>query len=531
MSYANATVRSTLGVVLRNIAPIVVACALTNCSRPVGPAQLQGSHANQSAQVVTAPKIWDDNELATWAVPVAGLGVPPSFLSEREYYALPVDNLRTYPVYHPDYEPDGYRAWLKKQGPQPLIMPEKLKTESDWISAGKQVFEQLDIAISRTDDPIVLDHFSDAAAIDFYRDEHGDVLDKNGVILTYRWVVDTDNKLKISLSSCSSCHTQLMPDGSLLAGAPSNYDLSFSPAADFLLAKLKKSTVSEGENFYAQFGVPWREDDIHARFREMSDEDLKTFRTLESGGVVGSYFARFNGSPFFTTRMGDLIGVKDYRYLETTATHLNRGPADIARYCTLVEFADVGAFGSHHMVTPEGVLRVRPPDEAMYAMALYLYSLKPPPSPYPFNANAQRGKTIFESEGCNECHSPPTYTNNKLVAVPGFEPSMDDLQSDRLDISTRRVGTDPGLALQTRKGTGYYRIPSLRGAWYRISFEHSGSIGSLEDWFDPRRLRDDYVPSGWRGPGIKARAVPGHPFGHDLSDEDKAALIAFLRTL
>jgi hypothetical protein len=100
-----------------------------------------------------------------------------------------------------------------------------------------------------------------------------------------------------------------------------------------------------------------------------------------------------------------------------------------------------------------------------------------------------------------------------------------------LDVSNRRVGTDPGLALKTRKGTGYYKIPSLRGLWYRGLYEHSGSVSSLEDWFDPKRLRDDYVPSGWKGPGVKNRAVPGHPFGHDLSSEDKKALLAFLKTL
>jgi hypothetical protein len=54
---------------------------------------------------------------------------------------------------------------------------------------------------------------------------------------------------------------------------------------------------------------------------------------------------------------------------------------------------------------------------------------------------------------------------------------------------------------------------------------------SLEDWFDPKRLRDDYVPSGWKGPGVKTRAVKGHEFGLDLSAADKRALIAFLKTL
>jgi hypothetical protein len=47
-----------------------------------------------------------------------------------------------------------------------------------------------------------------------------------------------------------------------------------------------------------------------------------------------------------------------------------------------------------------------------------------------------------------------------------------------------------------------------------------------------RRLRDDYVPTGWKGPpGTKTRAVKGHELGLDLSADDKKALIAFLKTL
>lgn len=129
-----------------------------------------------------------------------------------------------------------------------------------------------------------------------------------------------------------------------------------------------------------------------------------------------------------------------------------------------------------------------------------------------------------------QCHTPPLYTNNKLVAATGFDPPEGALAIG-LDVIKRRVETDSGLALKTRKGTGYYKVPSLRGVWYRGLFEHSGSVASLEEWFDPKRLRDDYVPGGWKGPGIKTRAVPGHRFGLDLSEEDKKALIAFLRTL
>jgi hypothetical protein len=94
------------------------------------------------------------------------------------------------------------------------------------------------------------------------------------------------------------------------------------------------------------------------------------------------------------------------------------------------------------------------------------------------------------------------------------------------------VGTDPTLALKTRRGTGYYKVPSLKGVWYRGPLEHSGSVATLEDWFDPRRLRDDYVPTGFKGGGgVKTRAVKGHEFGLKLSAEDRKALIAFLKTL
>ena len=58
-------------------------------------------------------------------------------------------------------------------------------------------------------------------------------------------------------------------------------------------------------------------------------------------------FPRFNGSPFFINHMPDLIGVKDRKYLDATATHRNRGPEDIARYGILVTDADDGAIGPH----------------------------------------------------------------------------------------------------------------------------------------------------------------------------------------
>jgi hypothetical protein len=100
-----------------------------------------------------------------------------------------------------------------------------------------------------------------------------------------------------------------------------------------------------------------------------------------------------------------------------------------------------------------------------------------------------------------------------------------------LDVLNISVGTDPGLATKTRKGTGYYKIPSLKGLWYRGHYLHDGSAASLEEMFDPNRLKDDHVPGAWTPLGTKMRAIPGHPFALTLRDEEREQPIAFLRTL
>jgi hypothetical protein len=168
-------------------------------------------------------------------------------------------------------------------------------------------------------------------------------------------------------------------------------------------------------------------------------------------------------------------------------------------------------------------------DTQLYALARFIYSLTPPPNPNPFDDRAKRGQAVFTASGCARCHTPPLYTANALVPADGFTPPADHRK--KYDIIDARVGTDPTLTLQTRRGTGYYKIPSLKGVWYRGPLEHNGSVATLEDWFNPARLKDDYVPTGWVGVGVKTRAVKGHPFGLSLSADDRAALIAFLKTL
>ena len=74
----------------------------------------------QEPSEVVVPRLWDEAALEGWATPLVGLDGGPGFFTSEAYYAAPVDNLRTYPVYHPDFEPEGYRDALLARGPQPL---------------------------------------------------------------------------------------------------------------------------------------------------------------------------------------------------------------------------------------------------------------------------------------------------------------------------------------------------------------------------------------------------------------------------
>ena len=111
--------------------------------------------------LVRAPRIWDDQALKDWATPIAALGVRPGHYTTAEYYAVPGDNLKTYPVYRPDHEPPGYWEWLQKQKPQPLVDASKLRTREDWIKAGETAFQILDEPPVRTSDPAVIKTFRD----------------------------------------------------------------------------------------------------------------------------------------------------------------------------------------------------------------------------------------------------------------------------------------------------------------------------------------------------------------------------------
>src|SRR5882672_10513740 len=64
------------------------------------------------------PKTWDEQALAELEVPLADASRSPKHISAEEYYRIPVRPIyKTYPKYHPDKEPRGYREWIRRQEP------------------------------------------------------------------------------------------------------------------------------------------------------------------------------------------------------------------------------------------------------------------------------------------------------------------------------------------------------------------------------------------------------------------------------
>jgi hypothetical protein len=470
------------------------------------------------------PKTWDTQAIESFQLPLADSKLSIKLISSSYYYSIPVRPIyKSYAVYRPDREPRGYMDQLKRKEPQIIFDASKLKSEADWTQAGEMVFDApIEFVAGGT-------LYSEIRGMDWFIKNKVPITSE-GVMPSMRWVVREKGKVELGILACAHCHTRVMPDGSIIKAAQGNFpdDRAFGYEQRIAEAKAKNkdSVLKDFREFIRRsYGAPWIKDDASARADRMSVSELASVMEAISPGSC----ARQGTSPFYPAAIPDLIGVKDRLYLDSTGLVRQRSIGDLMRYAALNQGAD--ELTLYDQFRPAGELPVastqsRYSDEQLYALALYLYSLKPPDNPNKFTALAQKGYEVFMTEACDACHTPPLYTNNMLLPVAGF--AVDPRNNDVLNVP---INTDPNLAFNTRRGTGYYKVPSLKGLWYRGPFEHNGSVATLEDWFDPRRLRDDYMPTGFRGFGVTTRAVKGHEFGLSLTLEERTALIAFLKTL
>jgi hypothetical protein len=513
----------------RKLVAILAGCAIIVAltAAPRWRTSAQGNGTSKFSPSI--PRTWDDQVITQLEVPLADPSASPKQITADYYYKIPVRPIyKTYPVYAPGHEPTGYLDWLQSQEPV-ILWDDKdhappLETEADWIKAGEMVFDA-PIAAGGLSGPLRDPLYVRQA--EFYQ-KTGTPVAADGTVPFYRYVIRQKGAVRVGILGCAMCHTRVLPDGAVLKGAQGNFPFDRAFAYNYRTGGGNPQSARGLE--HKLYATPWVHPDRLAELEGMSIEQIAAQHDRVPAGVL----ARNRTSPLTPVQVPDLIGVKDRLYLDRTGLQQHRSIGDLMRYAALNQGGDdLASFAGFipngsPLPDPDKAFR-RYSDEQLYALALYVYSLQPPPNPNKPSALSKRGEEVFKRENCSVCHTPPLYTSNKLTIAEGFTPPPG--ADEKYDVLPVSVGTDPGLALTTRRGTGYYKVPSLKGVWYRSMFGHSGWCATLEDWFDPRRLRDDYVPTGFIPQGMKTYAVKGHRFGLKLSENDRTALIAFLKTL
>jgi mono/diheme cytochrome c family protein len=205
--------------------------------------------------------------------------------------------------------------------------------------------------------------------------------------------------------------------------------------------------------------------------------------------------------------------------------------------------------------------------EADYRDVLeYMNSLEPPKYPYPVNEKlAERGRVAFNSV-CAECHG--TYSVGASYpekVVPIDEVSTDRVRLDALTPAHRESYgaswfADFGQAANISQPAGYV-APPLDGLWASAPYFHNGSVPTLwhvlhpiqrpvvwtrhGETFDTERIGPSidvfdslpaHVTAGWqRRQFFDTRAfgksAAGHTFPDALSEDDKKAVLEYLKTL
>jgi hypothetical protein len=484
------------------------------------------------------PKTWDIAEIKKFMLPPPDGSTVITPISEEYYYKLPEMKVyKSYPVRLTDMDANRkYIDSLKTLEPVDYFQNEP-KTEEDLVRVGEEVFSA----------PLILFPYSENFFNGLKKEiESAEIPVSKNIFPYYTYVVDEKSTVKVGIFSCAMCHTRVMKDGFTIKGAQGTFPMDRRDGID-AENNLKSLPIEKLQQFNEGMRAgrrglqkaPWINHASQLELDTVNAARIIAYLKAIPPGVMIRHGSNFNQP----ANIPDLIGIKDRKYFDFTGLMMHRNVGDLMRYAAFNQTLDM--LNSYNDFIPAGIDNKTLPEPGksrfvgtskryseiqLYALGKYLYALQQPPNPNTFAPELlKKGELVFNREGCVTCHTPPLYTNNKLTPVDGFTPPADHYKSyDIFDIS---VETNPELSLYTRRGTGYYKVPSLLGVWYRGPFGHSGNVATLEDWLDKRRLEDDYVPTGFKPAFSNTMAVKGHEFGLDITKEEKESLIAFLKTL
>ena len=323
--------------------------------------------------------------------------------------------------------------------------------------------------------------------------------------------------------------------------------------------------------------------DVEALFEEMAAAAnspakvpfafTRTRGTNEAGGfavyLLGYRTDDLNLTPIFRE-----LGLHDDSCEDTPAwwllkkkkTMYHVGATDSKSVRSLMQFM------MHPLTTPS---EFRNSEPMFKDIQQYLLSLKAPK--YPFEVDAEKakaGKAVFAAN-CAKCHG--TYGDD--WTYPNRIVSLDDIGTDRKRFEN--IGTKFAAAYNTswfaKEATGSwffpgypiretdgYQAPPLDGIWATAPYFHNGSVPTLDGVLNTKARPEIFTRSfrtgeadydqnkvGWKTTEVPApkatvaaierrkvydtnqsgRGNGGHTYGDKLTDEQRSAVIEYLKTL
>lgn len=185
---------------------------------------------------------------------------------------------------------------------------------------------------------------------------------------------------------------------------------------------------------------------------------------------------------------------------------------------------------------------------------------------WPFGAPAAervaRGSEIYKHY-CHACHDPAGSRMGEIVPVEeiGSDRHRLDSYTQKLNTIFLKMGEGKPWKLEKMQKTNGYANRPLDGLWARAPYLHNGSVPTLWDLLQPEALRNGGQPTfrvghavydpvnvgirtdvaeldgrptaeiDLRLPGNSNKGHSGPAFGTELRNEDKWALMAYMKTL
>lgn len=199
------------------------------------------------------------------------------------------------------------------------------------------------------------------------------------------------------------------------------------------------------------------------------------------------------------------------------------------------------------------------PIQSIGAIQSWLDKLPPPAYPFAIDAAlATAGKPIFQ-QYCNDCHGSGGSRLFDIIAVDEIKTDPNRIQiitQEGVDVINDLSGY--GWSLSTFQKTNGYLSSLLDGIWLRAPYLHNGSVPTLRDLLNPAAERPEQFYRGndtfdatnigfvWNVPSEGADSYTlidtarsgnhntgheGPAYGTELSNEEKDALIEYLKTL